>query len=418
MKKASKAVHSQYNAKVAWLALVGGIMIYFVNSAAQYKVPPILIQLEDALGLTTLQSGELMSIMALLGLILALPAGPIIKKLGAKWSTVLAASVQLFGALLGTFANGFVLMMISRAIEGAALGLCNVTAYAVVTAFFPPEKRGFPNAIITASFTVAVFMMMNVSVPLESSFNWQGVWWFVDILSIIAVLCALFLIPKKSKEIDWGEEDADAPKEKLNMKRLLTNRSVWFLPLCFVLFNIGAFGIGTYMPTYLVEDANIQQEIANFAVSLNSLVGIPASVVVGIILDKVSINKRKYVAAIAMLVLAACYFFAFRVTGIGTAVGLLVFMGFVVVFVPISLMTIGPDAIASSSYTPIVLAIVIFGQNLGMTLGPVVCGAIVESAGAYGACSVPIAVAALIGALVMVLCKNEEPEAAKAELAE
>ena len=39
--KTSKAL-PQYQPRVAWMALIGGLLIYFVNSAAQYKVPPIM----------------------------------------------------------------------------------------------------------------------------------------------------------------------------------------------------------------------------------------------------------------------------------------------------------------------------------------------------------------------------------------
>ena len=82
MEKQDQAVAKKYNPRVAWLALIGGLAIYFVNSAAQYKVPPILTELSSSLGITLVQSGWLMSIMSLLGLILAIPAGFIIMKLG------------------------------------------------------------------------------------------------------------------------------------------------------------------------------------------------------------------------------------------------------------------------------------------------------------------------------------------------
>lgn len=190
----AQAEQKKYQPRVAWMALIGGLLIYFVNSAAQYKVPPIMIDLNNALGLSIVQSGWLMSVMSLLGLILAIPAGFIIMKLGVRWATVLAAAFQLLGSLIGTFATGFEIMMVGRALEGVALGLCNVTGFAVVAAFFPPEKRGLPNSLNTACFTVSVFMMMNIAVPIYDAFDWQGVWWFINILSLLALLAAFFFM--------------------------------------------------------------------------------------------------------------------------------------------------------------------------------------------------------------------------------
>ena len=403
----TSATAQKYNPRVAWMALIGGLAIYFVNSAAQYKVPPILTDLSNALGLTLVQSGWLMSVMSLLGLILAIPAGFIIMKLGVKWATVVAASFQLVGSLIGTFATGFGLMLVSRALEGVALGLCNVTAFAVVSAFFPPEKRGLPNSLNTASYTVSVFLMMNVATPLVEAFQWQGVWWFVNILSVLAVLAALFLIPGKDKEIDFdGTADQAGTKEKINWRELLTNPSVWIVPIIFIVFNIGYYGISTFMPTYLVEGVGADQASANLAVSWQSLVGLPAAIVVGILLDRVKVQNRKFIAGIVMIALAVCYALAFRMPDIPSATFLLIFMGFICTFVPVALYTIGPDIIPKGAYAAIILAIVTFGQNLGMTLGPLVVAYIVDAAGGdWTACALPMGALALIGGIIAFFIK-------------
>ena len=62
-----------------------------------------------------------------------------------------------------------------------------------------------------------------------------------------------------------------------------------------------------------------------------------------------------------------CYFMSFGMPTVLSAAILLVFMGFICTFVPVSLYTIGPDIIPSAAYAAIILAIVTFGQNLGMT---------------------------------------------------
>lgn len=412
----AQAEQKKYQPRVAWMALIGGLLIYFVNSAAQYKVPPIMIDLNNALGLSIVQSGWLMSVMSLLGLILAIPAGFIIMKLGVRWATVLAAAFQLLGSLIGTFATGFEIMMVGRALEGVALGLCNVTGFAVVAAFFPPEKRGLPNSLNTACFTVSVFMMMNIAVPIYDAFDWQGVWWFINILSLLALLAAFFFIPSKDKEVDFDSTSSDnAPKEKINYKTLLSNPSVYIVAIIFIVFNIGFYGISTYMPTYLVEGVGADQATANLAVSWQSLIGLPAAIIVGILLDNTKVAKRKYIAGIVMLMLAVCYAVAFKMPSVETATFLLIFMGFICTFVPVSLYTIGPDIIPKAAYAAIILAIVTFGQNLGMTLGPLVVGYIVDAAGgAWSACALPMGILALIGGVIAFFIKVQ-PVAAREE---
>lgn len=395
-----------YNSRKAWLAFAGGGVIYFVNSACQYKVPPIMIQLSDSLHLSISQAGWLMSIMSLLGLILAIPAGLIVMKLGCRRATILTAVINLIGSVVGTFATSFGVMMAGRALEGVALGLVSVVPLAIIATFFPPEKRGIPNGAMMVLFTLSIFFMMNVAVPITDAFNWQGVWWLGNILSVVGILAAYFFIPRKEDEPVLQDSQGSQSMGKINYMELLKSGSLWCVVITFIGFNIGYFGISTYMPTYLVEGLHVDQATANLAVSWNSLIGIPALLLAGLLLDKVGISKRKLIPAIGMIVLAACYFFAFKVTGIWTATFLLIFIGFVCSFVPPALYTIGPDIIPKASYGAMIVAIVTLGQNMGMTLGPLVVGYLVEAAGGnWQASSVPITVFALIGAVFCFLVK-------------
>lgn len=397
-----------YSPRKAWLAFFGGGVIYFVNSACQFKVPPVMIQLSESLNLSVSQGGWLMSIMSLLGLILAIPAGFIMMKLGCRWATVLTAAINLLGSVVGTFATSFGVMMVGRSLEGVALGLVSVVPLAIVTTFFPPEKRGVPNGIMMILFTLSVFFMMNVAAPITNAFNWQGVWWLGNILSVISIFAAYFFIPKKKDEPVIKDSQGNESKEKINYMKFLKSGSLWCVVITFIGFNIGYFGITTYMPTYLVEGLHISQATANLAVSWNSLAGIPALLLAGYLLDKVGIKRRKLIPAFTMIILAASYFFAFKVTGVGSATFLLIFIGFICCFIPPALYTIGPDIIPKPSYATMIVAIVTLGQNLGMTLGPLVVGYIVEATGNWAASSIPITVAALIGAVLCFLIKTKK----------
>lgn len=391
--------------------MLGGLFIYFTNSACQYKVPPIMTDLCDALNMTIAQAGWLMSIMSLLGLILAIPAGFIIMKLGTRNATVLTAVINLVGSVVGTFATGFGLMMVSRALEGVALGLVSVVSFQVSTAFFPPEKRGLPNACVTVAYVVSYFAMMNVATPLNEAFGWTGLWWACNVMSLIAVALAWFCIPGKDSEPDFAAaENATASRGKVDYKKLLTNPGLYCIVICFVVFNIGYYGITTYMPTYLTDVVGADAGTANFAISWNAIAGAPAALVAGFLMGRVGLNNRRWIPALAMLVLAVMYFFAFQMPSVGAAAALLIAAGFVASLVPPSLYTIGPDLIPKAVYAPMILAIVTFGQNLGMTLGPLVVGYTYEAFGTWVSVSVPIGVLAVIGAIVMVFVKVKKPE--------
>ena len=212
---------------------------------------------------------------------------------------------------------------------------------------------------------------------------------------------------ESKEEVDFdGTAEADSDSEKVDYGKLLSNRSVWIVPIIFVVFNIGYYGISTYMSTYLVEGVGTDPASANLAVSWQSLVGLPAAIIVGILLDRTQVKNRKYIVGIVMVVLAVCYALAFRMPSVGAATFLMIFTGFIVTFVPVSLYTIGPDIIRKGSYAAIILAIVTFGQNLGMTLGPLFVAYIIDGAGGdWTACAIPMGALALIGGIIAFFIK-------------
>ncbi len=102
----------------AWVILV---VVYLASVAAplnQFKVPPIIPVLMQELGIDLAHAGSLMSVIALVGLILALPAGILLQRFGPKASGLLALGFMVAGAVLGAQADSYTSLMASRVVEG------------------------------------------------------------------------------------------------------------------------------------------------------------------------------------------------------------------------------------------------------------------------------------------------------------
>ena len=396
-----------FNAKVAWVAMIAGLFIYFAVSCLRYQVPPITIDLQNALGLSLTEIGWLSSILGIVSLILAVPAGYIVMSLGVRRAIALTGAIGLVGTLIGGFATDFTLLMVGRVFQGTAMGLDAVISFQVVAAFFPPEKRGLPNSFVSASYVFAYFLMMNIAVPLVNATgepHWQNLWYFCDGVCLLAIILAYVCVPKKADEPFSGNAEGEKVPRGATLK-VWTHPWVWLPAITFILFNIGYFGIATYYPTFLVEKVGADQAVANLVVSLNALVGVPGAVVAGIAMNKLSVPKRKYFPAFTMVFLALCYLVAFSIPNLMLAIVLMLLVGFTCCFVPPSLYTIGPDIIKAPSLTAIAIAVVTLGQNLGMSIGPVALGAIVDMTGDWTALGIPTCIMALVGALACFLIK-------------
>src|SRR5512140_3851214 len=81
----------------AWVILA---VVYFASVVApfnQFKIPPIMPILMQTLHVGLIQAGQLMSVIAMIGLVLALPAGIILQKLGPKVTLLIALGLTAIG---------------------------------------------------------------------------------------------------------------------------------------------------------------------------------------------------------------------------------------------------------------------------------------------------------------------------------
>ena len=129
-------------ARSPWLILIIVLLSGIAATLNQFKVPPVMPLLMEAFSQSAGRAGLLMSIFALTGLLLAIPSGFILQRLGYRACGLTALAFLAIGAGCGTFSRGIATMLSSRFIEGIGLGLIAVTGPEIIALWFAPEKRG------------------------------------------------------------------------------------------------------------------------------------------------------------------------------------------------------------------------------------------------------------------------------------
>ena len=133
--------------RTAWLV----VMILLLASVAaplnQFKVPPILPLLMTAFNLSVDKVGLLMSVFAVTGIILALPAGFISQRLGYKLTGLLAVVAVAMGAAIGPVSTRAGMMLGCRVVEGVRTSLLEVIAAEIIDMRFTSSRRGVNSAV-------------------------------------------------------------------------------------------------------------------------------------------------------------------------------------------------------------------------------------------------------------------------------
>jgi len=374
----SKSEKVEAAPKYAWVILIVAFTASVAAPLNQFKVPPIMPILMEAFNLSMSSAGLLMSVFAITGFILALPAGLILQRLGLKVTGLIAMGCLVIGSTTGALSTSAALMLTSRVIEGVGMGLIAVVAPAAIAMWFPREKQGAPMGIWATWVPVGSVIMYSLAPALAARFGWQSAWWFGSGFSLLAfVLVWLFLrMPPMENEpaVDGNATASDAPR----LSEALSNRSIWFLAIAFGCFNMSMLAINTFYPTFLSSVQGYSMANASFTTSLAMVVVIFAAPLAGVISDK--IGSRKLILSVALLAGAILFFFPFTITGTLIPAWMIVF-GALAGAIPTTTFAAAPEIMGKPQLAGMGMAVVGLGQNLGMVLGPAIFGALIESSG-------------------------------------
>ncbi|MDD2388251.1 MAG: MFS transporter [Desulfobacterales bacterium] len=380
----------------AWRVFVVVYIASVVIPMCQFKVPPLMPLLIKDLGIGMGTAGFLMSIFAVAGIIIAIPAAMLLTRLGPKKSGMIALGCAVLGSVIGAMAQGAATILIGRTIEGISVGLIAVVAPAAICMWFPPEKRGLPMGIWATWVPVGLFIIFNIAGPLSDSFGWQGVWWFTAIVCFAELILYAIVVDAPdaaTAAVDTGSEQAVEPYAKA-----LLNPKTWIIAFVFMAFNVACMSFNTWEASFLQTELDFIPANASFQVSLMNLVYIPASIVAGMVLNMV--RKRHMVFAASMLAYTIVIFWCFKLTTAGAVMPYMVILGIVTGFVPPCAFTLAAESMKSIQHAGLAMAIVGgIGQNLGLFIGPPIIGAIAQNHG-WGATALPVAAASAIGFLI------------------
>jgi len=392
----SRKINTVRAAPYAWVIL---LVVFLASVAAplnQNKVPPLMPVMMDAFHLTLVEAGLLMSVFAITGFILALPAGIILGKIGPKFTGLLALGCLAAGSALGALASNVNVLLASRVIEGTGMGLIAVVAPAILAMWFPPQNQGTPMGIWATWVPVGSLIMYLLAPAMSASTGWQSVWWLAVIFTLVTMLLyGLFVSMPPNLEASVTTQPT-APQSN-NLLKSLANRDIWLLALEFGAFNLVFLALATFYPTFLSEIRGYPLPLASFIASISTIAVLFSAPLAGLLSDR--IGSRRLLMALPFLLFCVILLLPFRVTG-WQIYALMIAQGLIVGAVPTATFAAAPEVMKDARLAGLGLAVVMFGQNLGMFVGPVLFGRMVESLGwiSAGAFLIPFCLLGFVAA--------------------
>ena len=120
--------------------------VFFFAATTMYgylKVSPVLMVVAAKYGMSMANIGSIMSAFNIAGLIMAFPGIWIMRNFGVKFSLVVTGCITLVGSILGITTSNVEILLASRVLEGAGMGMVSAIGPTVMPRLFPADKLGF-----------------------------------------------------------------------------------------------------------------------------------------------------------------------------------------------------------------------------------------------------------------------------------
>jgi MFS family permease len=383
--------------RAPWFVLIIVLLASMAAPLNQFKVPPVMSLLMEAFGASSAQAGLLMSLFAITGLLLAIPAGFIFQRLGYLLTGMIAILSLVMGAGWGALSRGFDTMLASRFVEGMGMSLMSVVAPAVIALWFSPKTRGKAMGVWAVWVPLGSTIMFLLAPTLAGRWNWPGVWWFGCFYAVLVGFLYLFFL--KSNRGKPSEPKGKVPSSVLpnqGLARVLSNRDLWLISLLFACFNFVFVAFITWAPTFLHQTRGVSLTRASFLVSLATILTIAACPTSGWVSDRT--GTRKWVAVIPMFLMGPLYPLSFF-AGETWFPALVIVLGFISGFVPTGVFSGAAETVVDERLGGMAMAVIQIGQNAGMLLGPLVMGWMIESGGGWLTAFWVLAPVSVLGAI-------------------
>jgi MFS family permease len=149
------------------------------------KLAPAIATLHEALGLTLVQAGFLLSLVQLAGMSLGVAFGVLADGLGLRRSMLIGLLVLAAASLAGGTAVSVPALMLLRAVEGFGFLLVVLPAPALVRQLVAPQRISLMLGLWGAYMPMATASALLLGPLWITAFGWRAWWWVLGGLSLL-----------------------------------------------------------------------------------------------------------------------------------------------------------------------------------------------------------------------------------------
>lgn len=298
-----------------WIVIIFTLFIYLVTSVVPDTLNVSVSVFADAYNWDSNKMLVFSAVGGFAGIATSLVFGLIVAKLGVKWPTVVLLALFAVTWLLYGYAGSFVMYGLAVTLATAVCNPLNLVSTQQIMNNWFPRKKGVAlgwatiGCCVSSAVMVAVFQKM-FHISVSAPFVLMAV-----AVIVLAVFAAVWFksYPEEAGAYPDNEPISNAEREKnleflnnykskFTLGKLLLTKEIWMLALIFGFISLGLVACVSQMIPRLLS-VGIDMNMAILWMTISSVIGIPASVIWGIIDQRIGTLKTVRIFAILWLLM-------------------------------------------------------------------------------------------------------------------
>lgn len=317
------------------LAVFGILLCAFSLRSAVASLSPLIDYIAADFPLPTAVIGLIGTAPPVCFAIFGLCAPLLERRLGLERVTIIALSLIAVGLVLRGFAGGSVTLVITTAVIFAGVGMGNILVPPLVKKYFP-DRLGMMLTLYTTAMALSTFLPPLVAVPVADAAGWRvslGLWGVFAIAGVLPWVAMLLTgravssdaAPSSSPavstaasapvELSTGPIDVAQTSSRV-FARLIRLPLAWSIAVVFSTSSIAAYVSFAWLPAVVADVAGVSASTAGLLLSLFAVMGLPASLLVPVLVVRFQATRQVYAvaSASALLGVAGLLFWSNEVT--------------------------------------------------------------------------------------------------------
>ena len=273
------------------------------------KLAPAINTLQQALGMSLVEAGFLLSLVQVAGMSLGLAFGAWADTLGARRSVIGGLVALGLASVAGGLSPGVPVLMALRVLEGFGFLLVVLPAPGLLRSLVPPQRLSALLGLWGTYMPTATALALLCGPLFMDALGWRAWWWLLGALSLAMAAVVARTVAPKVAPAPAPDQQRPAGAWLGTLRQTLSASGPWLVALLFAVYSSQWLAVIGFLPTIYLQ-AGVAPAATGVLTALAAAANIVGNVASGRLLQRGVAAQRLLVIGFVTMALAAVLAFA------------------------------------------------------------------------------------------------------------